>query len=449
MKTAPEQTQTSSVGTGDIRRRLLKLAVPSALANLAVPLAGIIDIAMLGHLGSIDHMAGVELSAVLFDYVYWTFGFLFMATQGLTAQALGRRDPAEAQLVLYRALVVSGAIAAVLLLLRVPLGRLGFAILSGTQGVEASGLTYFDARIWGAPAVLANFAFHGWYLARERPTLVLAMTALGCTANVLLDYVFIYRFGMASRGAGLATMASQYLMLAFALGWLLRLRIPVPSKLGQILAAKELRTMLRLNRDIMLRTLCLVTSFATFTNISAIFGTVVLAANAILINLLAVAAYFIDGLAFGTQSLAGIFKGSGDRRALDGLLRTAIWWAEFVGLGIVMALWLFPEPLYALITSHANVVEQSVRYTPWMQATLIIGALAYIYDGYFIGLTAGPTVRNAMFISLLAFLVPATVAWQLGSNHILWLAMVCFMTARVATLGASRRRVLDKLGADA
>ena len=446
MKTAPEPTQTAPVGRGQLRSRLLRLAIPSAFANLAVPVAGLVDIAMLGHLGNIDHMAGVELGSVLFDYVYWTFGFLFMSTQGLTAQALGRRDEAEAQLILYRALALGLALAAVILVLRLPLAALGFAALSGAEGVEVSGRAYFNARIWGAPAVLANFAFHGWYLARERATLVLTITALGCAANVVLDYFLIYGLGLASVGAGLATMASQYLMLALALGCLLRLRIPVASVARRVLEAKPLLAMLRLNRDIMLRTVCLITSFAVFINLSALLGTVVLAANAILLKLLATAAYFIDGLAFGIQSLAGIFKGSGDRRALDRLLRTGVVWAEFAGLAMVAALWLFPEPLFDLITSHGDVSAQALSYTPWLQATLLIGAVAYIFDGYFIGLTAGPTVRNSMFLSLACFLVPAALAWQTRSNTLLWLAMVSFMCARVLTLGARRRAVLAEVG---
>ncbi len=446
MKTAPEPKQASLTGPTELRRRLRRLAVPSALANLSVPLAGVVDIAMLGHLGNIDHMAGVELGAVLFDYVYWTFGFLFMATQGLTAQALGRGDKAEAQIVLYRALAIGVTVATAILLLRVPLGRLGFAVLSGAEGVEASGLAYFDARVWGAPAVLANFAFHGWYLARERAALVLTMTLTGCVANIVLDYYLIYGLGLASRGAGLATMASQYIMLAVAMAWLVRLRIPAGSLLlRRVLAAKPLLAMLRLNRDIMFRTLCLITAFASFTNLSAMFGTVVLAANAILLNLLETAAYFIDGLAFGTQSLAGIFKGSGDRPALTRLLRTALVWAELVALVLVAALWLLPEPLFRLITSHEDVVQQALLYTPWMQAALLLGALAYIYDGYFIGLTAGPTVRNAMLLSLLAFAVPATLAWKESSNSLLWLAMLVFMAARVVTLGSRRRAVLSEL----
>jgi MATE family multidrug resistance protein len=303
--------------------RFLRLALPNALANLTVPLAGLVDTAMLGHLGEIHHLAGVGLGSIIFDYVYWTFGFLRMGTTGLTAQAMGRGDREEALLLLLRALGLAVTIALALLLLQAPLRDLGFAVLSGETAVEGAGRAYYDARIWGAIPTLANFAFLGWFLGRERAGYVLVMTLVANGANIALDYVFIVRLGLEAYGAGLATMLSQYLMLAVALIFLARERPRARGLLRRIFQRGPLIELLKLNRDILIRTFCLITAFSAFTNLSAVIGTGTLAANLILLRIVNTVAHLIDGGAFATESLAGIFKGRGDIRALRRLLRLA------------------------------------------------------------------------------------------------------------------------------
>ena len=425
---------------------MLRIALPAALANVTVPLAGLVDMALLGHLGSIHYLAGVGLCSIVFDYLYWTFGFLFMATQGLTAQAVGRRDQREVQLVLYRAFTLAWTLAAAILILQVGVRELGFAALAGAEDVESAGRRYFNARVWGAPAVLTNFALMGWFLGREKSAHVLAMTAVASFSNIALDYVLIYRFGLASLGAGLATMASQYLMLACGLLLFRPLRIRVGEGISRVFDRQSFKTLLSLNRDIMLRTLCLISAFATFMNISAILGTVVLAANAILLGLLSTAAYLIDGLSFATQSLAGIFKGEGDRKALVRLRRISLVWGEALAVAVVAVILLLPGPIYGLLTSHPELIETVRTYDGWFCVALLAGAVAYIYDGYFIGLTAGRIVRNAMLLSLAAFIAPAVLAWQSGSNHLLWAAFVIFMLARCGSLGVYQTRVLASIG---
>ena len=211
-------------------RRFARLTALNILANVAVPLAGLVDVAMLGHLSDLSFLAGVALATILFDYLYWTFGFLRMGTTGVTAQALGRGDDAEVHLTLYRALAFAAGTGAAILLLQVPLGELGFLLLSGGPAVEAAGREYFAARIWAAPAALANFAFLGWYLGREESGRALVMTVVGGFANIGFNYLFIVRLGLAARGAGLGTMTSQYLMLAVAAGmFLARPRPPFPG----------------------------------------------------------------------------------------------------------------------------------------------------------------------------------------------------------------------------
>ncbi|UCE86212.1 MAG: MATE family efflux transporter [Deltaproteobacteria bacterium] len=433
----------SRVAVRGLRARFLRLALINALANLTVPLAGLVDTAMLGHLGQIHHLAGVGLGSILFDYLYWTFGFLRMATTGRTAQAVGRGDREEVMLLLLRSLLLAVAIASALLALQAPLRDLGFWILSGDVAVEDAGRAYYDARIWGALPALANFAFLGWYLGREQVNHVLLMTVVANASNVALDYLFIVRLGLEAYGAGLATMISQYLMLVTALVLFARGRPHVRVSWRRILERAPLFDLLRLNRDILIRTFCLITAFSAFTNLSAVIGTGTLAANLILLRIVNTAAYLIDGVAFATESLAGVFKGAGDVAALRRLLRLAMLWGEGLAFGVLLALQLFPDPIYALLTSHADVIAAIRTVDAWLIVALPLGAAAYIFDGFFLGLATGRILRNAMLLALFAGFAPlAGAAYALDSNPLLWLALTLFFAFRAATLGWARRAVM-------
>jgi MATE family multidrug resistance protein len=402
---------------------------------VTVPLVGLVDTAMLGHLTDIRFLAGVALGTILFDYVYWSFGFLRMGTTGTTAQALGRGDGREVYLVLYRSISIAIVIAGAVILLQWPLRELGFGLLSGDAGVESAGRDYFDARIWGAPATLCNFVLMGWFLGRAESRHVLIMTIVGNLANIALNYVFIIRLGLAAFGAGLATALAQFIMMAVGL-WLFVLQGGAERwDWRDVLDRPRMIALFRLNRDILIRTMLLVTSFAVFTNFSSLLGTTLLAANSILLRVFYLAAYLIDGAAFACESLAGIYYGRRDAASLRRLTRLAV----ATGLGfaaLVLTVFLIaPLPLLRLLTSHEEVIAVCVRYGPWMIPTLTFGSVAFVYDGIFLGLTQGRTLRNAMlFCTLGVFLPVAWVAVRLESNHLLWAAMGLFMLARAATL---------------
>ncbi len=458
-----------------LRRRFFTLTGINILSNLTVPMAGLVDTALLGHLPDIRFLAGVALASLIFDVMYWSFGFLRMGTTGTTAQAVGRvgagkrSDPpgvdsgsalatgmGEVYRVLYRSLLMAAALGGALLVLQWPLGELGFALLSGEAPVEAAGRDYFYARIWGAPATLANFALLGWFLGREESGRALIMASVANFTNVALNVWFIVGLGLAAQGAGLATMASQYAQLAVGL-WLLtraarqdRAATPAAGFLPppgwsreEILDRGRMAALVRLNTDILVRTLCLTGAFALFTNFSSLLGTTVLAANAILIRLFYLAAYSIDGAAFATESLAGIFRGAGENTALRRLTRLAM--VTGVGFaGVFLAVFfLVPDPILALLTNHRDVADRALAAAPWLVPVLLAGAAAFIYDGLFLGLTAGRALRNAMLASTFAVFLPAALAalW-LGSNPLLWLALSLFMLARAVTLGWASRGLL-------
>lgn len=426
-----------------LARRFARLTALNIASNLTVPLVGLVDTGMLGHLPDLSALAGVALGTILFEYLYWSFGFLRMGTTGLSAQALGRGERPELYRVLYRGVSLGVAVGITLLLLQLPLRELGFALLSGESAVEAAGRDYFDARIWAAPATLANFAFLGWYLGREESGNALWMTVTGNLANIGLNYLFIIRLGLAARGAGLATMVAQYLTLALAVAIFLTRSDRVRVRLAEVVGREPMAELLRLNRDILIRTLCLMTSFAIFLNLSSILGTRTLAVNTILHRLLTFAAFLVDGAAFATESLAGILRGAGDGRALGRLLRLSLASGEAFAALFLLGLLAAPGVVYGLLTSHAAVVAEATRYGWWLLPVLALGAPAYIYDGLFLGLTAGRALRNSMLISTLVVFLPAAgVALAVGSNDLLWLSLVLFMAARAATLAVASRPLL-------
>jgi len=415
--------------------RYFRLTWVNILSNVTVPLAGLVDVAMLGHLNDIRFLAGVALGSILFDYVYWSFGFLRMATTGTTAQAMGRDDTVEAFHVLYRSVLLAVGIAAAILVLQWPLREFGFLVLSGEPGVEQAGREYFSARVWGAPATLCNFALIGWFLGREQSRHVLAMTVVANLANVGLNYLFIMRMGLAAQGAGLATMISQYAMLGLGLVLFLRQAGRPGLNLPALLHREKLGALLRLNRDILIRTFCLITTFSVFSNFSSILGVTVLAGNAILLRLLLVASFLIDGAAFATESLAGVFVGAGDSGALRRLVRVSLWAGEGCALLYLAVIFIDRAAVYRVLTSHEDVIAFAIRYGLWLIPVLMVGALAYMYDGLYLGMTAGRRLRNAMlFCTVGVFLPIAIMALWLESVHLLWAALLAFMVARVVSL---------------
>jgi multidrug resistance protein, MATE family len=416
----------------------LKLTVINILSNLLVPIAGLLDVAFLGHLAEIRHLAGVALANVLFSYLYWTFGFLRMSTTGMTAQAVGRKDESDMLLIGLRHIILAFLLGVMIIILQVPIRQMGFAILSAAPEVEAAGQAFYNSLIWGAPATLMNFVLIGWFLGRSQSSYVLILTAVNSVANVVLDYWLIVRLNWASTGAGLSTAVSQYLMLC---GGLLILSRTVPLKqirnhTARVWNLLALKSLFSLNRDLVIRTFVLISTFAIFTNLGSTFGAIPLTANAILLQVVTLAAYFIDGIAFATETFAGLFRGQGNDDQLKQLVQIAGGLSLLVGIAFAIVFISYPDFLFGRLTTHPPVLLYLKHYVFWLLPVLGFGSIAYMLDGYFLGLTQGKVLRQAMLQSVLIGFVPiAVLAWHWQSNHWLWLALSLFMAMRSLSLG--------------
>lgn len=428
--------------------RFWRLASVNMLSNIMVPLAGLVDIAFLGHLADIRYLAGVVLGTILFDYLYRVLKFLRSSTIAITAQAAGQEDGPSVILAGLRSGLIALAIGCLILLLQYPLQRMGFFLLSGSPDIEAAGVDYFYARIWGAPAVLLNFTLIGWLLGQEMNLVVLVMSLVGNLSNVFLDYLMIVRWGWESMGAGLATAISQYLALATGLTWAL-VTLPwqhVPTALDALWDWTALRETLVLKGNILIRFLTLISTYAMFTNISAVLGTNVLAENGLLLQIVLLSQFTVQGIGMTTQALTGSLKGKGTTAQLQPLVMVSIGASLPIALIFALLPILFPQTVFGMLTNHQEISLSIDQFTPWLLPLLTATAIAFMLEGYFIGLKEGAILRNTVLLAFaLGFSPLAIAAWYFHNNHLLWLALIGYMSFNMIGLGLQIRGSLSAL----
>jgi MATE family multidrug resistance protein len=420
--------------------RFYRLASISVLANMMVPLAGLVDIAFLGHLTDIRHLAGVILATILFDYLYRVLKFMRSSTNAITAQAVGKNDDKAVVLAGLRSGLIALLVGLIIVLLQYPLQKIGFFILSGSSDIESAGVDYFYARIWGAPAVLLNFVLFGWFLGREMNWVMLLMSIVGNGSNVLLDYLMISKWGWASAGAGLATALSQYLALIVGLIWMF-FTIPwqaVPAAIQELFDWVALKETFALKGNILIRFLVLISVYSIFTNLSATMGTTVLAQNGLLLQIALLSQFTIQGVGVTMQTLTANFKSKGNTQQIIPLLIVSLVTSVVIALGFAGTSIFFPDQVFGLLTNHTEVNQEINQYTIWLLPILVITAITFMLEGYFIGLKESATLRNTVLLSFVVGFIPLLIAaWYFHNNHLLWSTLLSYMTSNMILLGVS------------
>ncbi|MDB9304576.1 guanitoxin biosynthesis MATE family efflux transporter GntT [Nodularia spumigena CS-591/12] len=422
----------------DFVGRFYRLASVSVLSNLMVPVAGLVDIAFLGHLADIRHLAGVILATILFDYLYRVLKFLRSSTNAIASQAAGLDDPKAVLLAGLRSGAIALTFGLLILLLQYPLQKLGFTILGGSPEIEASGIDYFSGRIWGAPAVLLNFALFGWFLGREMNWVVLLMSLIANGSNVLLDYLMIFKWDWASMGAGLATAVSQYLALGIGLVWACFTISwsALPMALEEFFDWVALKDIIAFNSNILIRYVGMVSTYAIFTNLSALMGDNILAENGLLIQIAFLSQFAVQGVGVTIQTLTGNFKSKGMTQQMIPLLIVSVFTSLVIAFAVAVVSISYPDQVFGLLTNHLEVSQDMTNYTIWLLPVLVITAIAFILEGYFIGLKEGATLRNAVLLAfVLGFMPIAIAAWYFHNNHLLWATIVSYMTTIMVILG--------------
>jgi MATE family multidrug resistance protein len=414
-----------------INREIFNLALPNVISNISVPLISSVDTALMGHLSS-THLGAVGIGAMLFNFLYWNFGFLRMGTTGMIAQAYGANRPADIMINLLRALWVGLVVAGILLLFQSPISYLGLELLNTPDTHLELADRYFRIRIWAAPATFALYVFMGWYFGMQNAIFPLILTILINATNIVLSYYLVVHLSWDIEGVAWGTLIAQYTGLAGALGlWWVRYSKYAPFFKPQgFWRWSAFRSFLHLNSNIFIRTLCLSFAFAFFYNRSSAYGPLVLDANVVLLQFLNWMSYGVDGFAYAAESLIGKYKGAKDKFRFDLALQwNFIWGAVLAGI-YALVYFTAGEEIIDIFTDIEKVREASRTYLSWMVVLPIAGFASYIWDGVFVGITAGKAMRNSMLASLLVFLLAyALVPFHWG-NHGLWFSMMVFLLAR-------------------
>jgi len=426
---------------------VLRLAWPASVAASVTPLLGAIDVWALGQSDRPLDIAAVGLGAVIFSLAYWTFGFIRMSVAGLTAQAAGAEDEAEARATLARGAAIGGAMGLILLVFQWPIGELAFPLLAIDSAASERTLNtardYYEIRIWGAPFALATYAMFGWLTARGRTDYLMAASLFMTVLNIGLDYWFVVDLGWGAKGVAAGTLIAEIAGLAISLVFIaMVLRghggLRAHWNLASFIEPEKLRRTFSVNRDIFIRTLLLAFSFAWFVQRGGAFGDVTLAANQTLMQLFLFTGLALDGTAIAAETLVGRAIGDRDRKrgaahyhaAIRATFVPAIIAAIFFAL-----LYLFAgEAIIALLTPPGDIRDSAVRYLPWVVASPLIVVVGFQLDGIFIGATKAKEMRDSMIVSTPLFILASIYLAEAYGNHGLWAAFSLYFILRAATL---------------
>ncbi len=413
-----------------MNKEILRLAIPNIISNVSVPLLSSVDTALMGRLSEL-HIGAVGISSMIFNFLYWNFGFLRMGTTGLTAQAFGRRAEADIGQILGQALLIVLAVAGSILLLQQPLGQVSFFLMNASAEQQPLIAEYFYIRVWAAPATLGLYVFMGWFFGLQNAIYPLLLTLVVNVINISLSIYLVQARGMGVAGVAYGTVIAEYSGLLLAIG-LVFYRYPqllAHVRREAILHWGALRRFLRLNADIFIRTLFLTLAFGFFYSRSSAAGEMALAVNVILLQFLNWMSYGVDGFAYASESLVGKYRGAGDDARTRRAIRLSFAWGMGLALLFSLSYWGFGPHLLRLFTNQPEVLEAARPFLLWMAILPLAGTPCYIWDGIYIGLTASRAMRNSMLLAFGVFVLAYWAAQPLG-NHGLWLALLLFLAAR-------------------
>ncbi len=419
------------------RHHVFSIAWPIILSNLSTPLLGLVDTAVIGNLGNPALIGAIAIGGMIFSFLYWGFGFLRMGTTGLVAQALGAGDGIEAKASFYRAFLVGTLIGLILLAFQIPIATLAFSLIDGSDQVELAASTYFRIRIWGAPLSLGYLAILGYLLGHQDTRAMLIIQLVLNGTNILLDLVFVVVLDWGVAGVAAATVIAEAIALASGLAMVLTRMKSLrgePFPLERLTDISALRRMFTVNRDIMIRTLCLIFAFAWFTNEGAKSGDVLLAANAILMQFVTFSAFFLDGFALAAESLVGNAVGARNPQQIRASIRFSSQLSAATALMLAAGTALAGNTVIGILTNVEAVRLAAATYLPWVVAAPLLSVWCYLLDGVFIGATRTTEMRNAMVISLLLYLSTWWLLTAPFGNHGLWASLMSYFLFRAASL---------------
>lgn len=412
-----------------MNKQILHIALPSIISNITVPLLALVDTTIVGHLGSASYIAAIALGGMIFNMIYWLFNFLRMGTGGLTAQAYGASQHQATSYILLRSLTIAGGIALTLLLLQRPIFQVTFHFVTATTEVRSLASIYFNILIWGAPAMLALYSFTGWFLGMQNARIPMCIAITQNVVNIAVSTLLVFGCHLKIEGVALGTLISQYTALLLAVIFCLtKFDVKQHFELKAILDINTLKRFFQVNRDIFLRTLCLIAVTTYFTSAGSTQGELTLAANTLLMQFFIIFSYFMDGFAYAGEALGGRYFGAHDRLNFQRVTRCLFAWGGALSVLFFFIYFLSGTSLLHLLTNDSQVINRAQQYLPIIYFIPLTSFAAFLFDGLYIGTTATRYMLISMFCASAAFFVLINVCTL--SNTLLWLAFLVYLGGR-------------------
>ncbi len=416
-----------------MNREILKLAIPNIISNITIPLLGLVDMILMGHLDSAIYIGAIALGGTIFSVLYSFFSFLRAGTTGFTAQALGSENKNEIIYSLYRSLSIGIPITILILSLQIPIAKLSYTLLDGSNEVKSLALQYFYIRIWAAPANILLYCLNGWFVGMQNTKIPMYIAILINVMNIIFSLIFVIVLKQNVTGVALGTVIAQYSGLTLAIVMLIKNYKSYFVKIDRkiLMDFNKIKRFFKVNTDLMIRSFLLIISIAFFTNQSAKLGDNILAINMILLQSFYIFSYFTDGFAYAGEALVGKFIGCNDKNSLTKVIRLLLLWGFSISIPFTILYVLFPSTFVKIISDSPNILSEIKPYYIYMAVIPIITFAAFIWDGIYIGATASKAIRNTMIISSIFIFLPIwyILTPRLG-NHGLWIAFLSFMIAR-------------------
>lgn len=425
-------------------KEILDIALPSIVSNITVPLLGLIDVAVVGHLGDASYIGAIAIGGMIFNIIYWLFGFLRMGTSGMTSQAFGASDSQETARLLVRSCGVGFIVAFILILMQYPIERLSFILIHTSSEIQELASQYFRICIWGAPAVLGLYGLSGWFIGMQNSRYPMFVAITQNIVNILASLLFVYGYGMKIEGVAFGTLIAQYAGFIMAcLLWKRQYGTLLP--LIHIKALTNRLAMARffqVNRDIFFRTLCLIAVTTYFTSVGAQQGEIILAINTLLMQLFTIYSYFMDGFAYAGEALTGKYIGAQQPQALRDMIRRLFRWGFGIAIIFTLSYALLGEEFLQLLTDDLPVIQASKTYFFWAILIPITGYSAFLMDGIYIGATQ---TRYMLWGMLSASIIFFALHWGLeeAGNHALWGAFIVYLSIRGIVQRILGRKILQ------
>ncbi|MBN2756240.1 MAG: MATE family efflux transporter [Bacteroidales bacterium] len=416
-----------------MNKEILKLAIPNIISNITVPLLSMVDLAVMGHLESDIYIGAIALGGIIFNFIYWGFSFLRMSTSGFTSQALGENNKNEIFNIFYRSMFFSLVFGFLLIIFQIPIEKIGFYFLKGTEDVENLAKQYFYIRIYAAPASIGLYSINGWLIGQQNAKTPMFLAILINVLNIFFNIILVFKFNLKSEGVALGTVVSQY--IGFFIGIIIIILkyndIFKHLSLKKILNRTDLLIFFNVNKDIFIRTLFLIFVFSFFTSQSALYGNRILAVNTLLLQFFMLFSYFMDGFAYAAEALTGKYFGAKNFKYLKQIIYKIFIFGFILSILFTAIYYFFDKNILYLLTNNSNIINDAEPYLFWILIIPVAGFASFLWDGIFIGLTASKQMRNSMILSAFIIFFPAFyILKYYFYNNALWSALILFLFSR-------------------